>query len=87
MPSRIGQFVPNRKAVDSLRAGQVGYIIGNIKSLKEVHIGDTVTTDSPRLPPALPGYAQPKRMVYCGLYPSDGQRLQRTARRAREAEH
>ncbi len=69
----IGQFVPNRKAVDSLRAGQVGYIIGNIKSLKEVHIGDTVTTAGPGGAPALPGYAQPKRMVYCGLYPSDGQ--------------
>lgn len=69
----IGQFVPNRKAVDSLRAGQVGYLIGNIKSLKEVHIGDTVTVAGPGAAPALPGYDQPKRMVYCGLYPSDGQ--------------
>ncbi len=69
----IGQFVPNRKAVDSLQAGQVGYLIGNIKSLKEVHIGDTVTTAGPGAAPALPGYAEPKRMVYCGLYPSDGQ--------------
>ena len=69
----IGQFVPNRKAVDSLRAGQVGYLIGNIKSLKEVHIGDTVTVAGPGAAEALPGYDQPKRMVYCGLYPSDGQ--------------
>ena len=65
--------MPNRKAVDSLRAGQVGYLIGNIKSLKEVHIGDTVTVAGPGAAEALPGYDQPKRMVYCGLYPSDGQ--------------
>ncbi len=69
----IGQFVPQRKSVDNLRAGQVGYLICNIKSLKEVHIGDTVTTAGPNAATALPGYEQPKRMVYCGLYPSDGQ--------------
>lgn len=69
----IGQFVPQRRPVDSLTAGQVGYLICNIKSLKEVHIGDTVTVPGPSGAQALPGYAQPKRMVYCGLYPSDGQ--------------
>jgi GTP-binding protein LepA len=67
----LGQFVPQQQARTELHAGQVGYLICNIKSLDMVHIGDTVTTAvSPA--PALPGYQQPKRMVYCGLYPSDG---------------
>jgi GTP-binding protein LepA len=69
----LGQFVPNRKAVDALQAGQVGYVICNIKSLQEVHIGDTLTTPGAHGATALPGYQEPKRMVYCGLYPSDGQ--------------
>ncbi len=69
----LGQFSPKRVARDKLSAGQVGYIICNIKSLGQVHIGDTVTvaTGAPAI--ALPGYQQPKRMVFCGLYPSDGQ--------------
>jgi GTP-binding protein LepA len=69
----IGQFVPKRRPIDSLKAGQVGYLICNIKSLQDVHIGDTVTDSGPKAAPPLPGYLQPKRMVYCGLYPSDGQ--------------
>ncbi len=69
----MGQFRPRREACDQLQAGQVGYLICNIKSLKDVHIGDTVSIpgDKPAVP--LPGYARPKRMVYCGLFPSDGQ--------------
>ncbi len=68
-----GQFAPNQRPCDSLQAGQVGYLICNIKSLDEVHIGDTVTIPGEKGAPALQGYKQPKRMVYCGLYPSDGQ--------------
>jgi len=69
----LGHFVPERKSTDLLRAGQVGYLICNIKSLKDVFIGDTVAlaSDTETLP--LEGYQPPKRMVYCGLYPSDGQ--------------
>ncbi|MGB7327812.1 MAG: translation elongation factor 4 [Rubripirellula sp.] len=69
----LGQFVPQRQASESLSAGQVGYLICNIKSLGDVHIGDTVTITGDKGAPALPGYARPKRMVYCGLFPSDGQ--------------
>ncbi|WP_146439035.1 translation elongation factor 4 [Crateriforma conspicua] len=69
----LGQFTPQRQSRDSLSAGQVGYLICNIKSLSDVHIGDTVSVpgDNPAEP--LPGYDRPKRMVYCGLFPSDGQ--------------
>ena len=69
----MGQFVPGRKACDELTVGQVGYLICNIKSLGDVHIGDTVSTTGPDAAAALPGYDRPKRMVYCGLFPSDGQ--------------
>jgi len=69
----IGQFAPHRRACPELRAGQVGYLICNIKSLNQVHIGDTITTNGEPAGLALPGYQEPKRMVFCGLYPSDGQ--------------
>jgi GTP-binding protein LepA len=69
----IGQFTPGRVAREELTAGQVGYIICNIKSLGNVHIGDTVTVAEGEPAPELPGYQDPKRMVFCGLYPSDGQ--------------
>jgi GTP-binding protein LepA len=69
----LGQFVPQRKPREELRAGQVGYLICNIKSLGEVHIGDTVSISGDKAAPPLAGYARPKRMVYCGLFPSDGQ--------------
>ena len=69
----IGQFVPKRRPIHTLRAGQVGYLICNIKSLQDVHIGDTVVDTGPQAAPPLEGYQEPKRMVYCGLYPSEGQ--------------
>jgi GTP-binding protein LepA len=69
----IGQFRPKQTPCDELRAGQVGYLVCNIKSLNDVNIGDTVTRNSAQEVEPLPGYHEPKRMVYCGLYPSDGQ--------------
>ncbi len=68
----VGQFAPQKRPCDQLQAGQVGYLICNIKTLDLVHIGDTVATDKDNVEP-LAGYLEPKRMVYCGLYPSDGQ--------------
>ncbi len=69
----LGQFVPQRVPCDTLSAGQVGYLICNIKSLADVHIGDTITIAAEKCADPLPGYMRPKRMVYCGLFPSDGQ--------------
>jgi GTP-binding protein LepA len=69
----IGQFRPQREICKDLQAGQVGYLICNIKSLDQVHIGDTLTHAVGVAGVPLPGYKAPKRMVYCGLYPSDGQ--------------
>jgi GTP-binding protein LepA len=69
----LGQFAPQRRPCWELAAGQVGYLICNIKSMDSVHIGDTVSVPGNQAAAALPGYREPQRMVYCGLYPSDGQ--------------
>lgn len=69
----LGQFVPGRRACQQLQAGQVGYLICNIKSLGQVHVGDTVSIPGEGAAEPLTGYRAPQRMVYCGLYPSDGQ--------------
>jgi GTP-binding protein LepA len=69
----LGQFTPQRVSREKLSAGQVGYLICNIKSLGNVHIGDTITVAEGVPAQALAGYQEPKRMVFCGLYPSDGQ--------------
>jgi GTP-binding protein LepA len=69
----LGQFVPQRRACPTLQAGQVGYLICNIKSLGQIHVGDTVSVPGENAAEPLAGYRVPQRMVYCGLYPSDGQ--------------
>jgi GTP-binding protein LepA len=69
----LGQFTPKQTPRDELTVGQVGYLVCNIKSLEDVNIGDTVSIAGKDHAEALPGYQEPKRMVYCGLYPSDGQ--------------
>ncbi len=72
----LGQFVPQRRACEELVAGQVGYLVCNIKDVKDVHVGDTVTIPGDQAAAALPGYKSPQRMVYCGLYPSDGENFE-----------
>lgn len=69
----LGQFAPAQRPCETLRAGQVGYLVCNIKTLDEVHIGDTVSVPGDDASEPLEGYKEPQRMVYCGLYPSDGQ--------------
>jgi GTP-binding protein LepA len=69
----LGQFAPRPRPCQQLQAGQVGYVICNIKTLDKVRIGDTLTVAGPGAAAPLAGYQRPKRMVYCGLYPSDGQ--------------
>jgi GTP-binding protein LepA len=67
--TEIGQFRPGMEKCETLSAGQVGYFTANIKTIADVNIGDTVTDAfSPAAEP-LPGYKEPKPMVYSGLYP------------------
>jgi GTP-binding protein LepA len=57
----------------SLDLGSVGYVIANIKSLGEIDVGDTITSASNPAHMALAGYRKAVPMVYCGLYPNEGQ--------------
>src|SRR5207253_11106303 len=65
----LGQFRPAPTVCNELSAGQVGYFMAQIKKLEDVHIGDTVTDALRPTAEALPGYKEPKPMVYSGLYP------------------
>ncbi len=56
----------------SLEAGEVGYIIANIKNVRDAHVGDTITSEKNPAQKPLPGYQKAKPMVFCGLYPIDG---------------
>lgn len=67
--TEIGVFRPKMTPVDSLAAGETGYIIAGIKDVAEVRIGDTVTLYANPAAEALSGYREPKPMVFCGLYP------------------
>jgi GTP-binding protein LepA len=68
----IGYMSPAPTPVDQLETGEVGYLITGIKDVSEVKVGETVTsTDDPAEQP-LPGYREPKPMVFAGIYPMVG---------------
>ena len=67
----IGVRLPVPTPVAALGPGEVGYLIAGIKDVGEARAGETVTTAA-RPAKELPGYRDPKPMVFCGLYPVDG---------------
>ena len=67
----IGAFCPAPVNMPELSAGQVGFIAGSLKNVKDVRVGDTVTSAVRPALEALPGYRGVNPMVYCGLYPVD----------------
>jgi GTP-binding protein LepA len=68
----VGVRDPDPTPVEALGPGEVGYVIAGIKDVAEARSGETVTTDANRAAVALDGYRDPKSMVFCGLYPIDG---------------
>lgn len=68
--TEIGIFAPAMTELDELTAGEVGYICGSLKDVRDVRVGDTVTTSKSPAEP-LAGYRAPVPMVFCGLYPTD----------------
>ncbi|MEQ8842534.1 MAG: translation elongation factor 4 [Acidimicrobiales bacterium] len=68
----IGVRTPDSMPVDQLGPGETGYLIAGIKDVGEARSGETVTTDRKGADVALAGYAEPKPMVFSGLYPIDG---------------
>jgi GTP-binding protein LepA len=71
----IGVRTPDAVPVGSLGPGQVGYLIAGIKDLRSARSGETVTDAARPATEALAGYRDPKPMVFCGLYPIDGDEL------------
>ena len=68
----VGVFTPKLMPIKELRAGDVGYITGSIKNVRDARVGDTITEADRPTEEALPGYKPAVPMVYSGIYPVDG---------------
>jgi GTP-binding protein LepA len=69
----LGKFTPKmtpQPKGQPIAAGEVGYMVAAIKTLDDVHIGDTITQDVNPADKPLPGYQEPQQMVFCDFYPS-----------------
>ena len=69
--TELGIRTPSEVKTKSLDAGEVGWLAAQIKDIRDVHPGETVTSASNPTPLPLPGYRKINPMVYCGLYPVD----------------
>lgn len=67
----VGVFSPSEKSVDSLKPGEVGYVVANIKTTADVKIGDTLTLQRYPAKEALPGFRLIHPVVFAGIYPID----------------
>ena len=65
----LGVLTPKPVRVEALRAGEVGFVIANIKRVSDTRIGDTITDHDHPAAEALPGFEEIKPMVFAGLYP------------------
>lgn len=70
--TEVGIFNPKMMDVESLSAGEVGYLCASIKNVADTKVGDTVTLAAFGIDTPLPGYKQVSPMVYSGIYPADG---------------
>jgi GTP-binding protein LepA len=68
-PVEIGIFAPGMKPVQTLGSGEVGYIATGFKTVHECRVGDTITSAAVPASEPLPGYRNPKPMVFAGIYP------------------
>jgi len=69
----VGVLTPKPLYVDSLSAGEVGFVVASIKNVKDTKIGDTVTHANRPALKAFPGFKEVKPMVFAGLYPGDSE--------------
>jgi GTP-binding protein LepA len=67
----IGYLKLKKEPTDKLEAGDVGYVIGSVKSLQDARVGDTITHSNNRASEPIPGYKEVKPMVFSGIYPTD----------------
>ncbi len=69
--TEVGVFSPHMKPTEKLESGDVGYVLGSIKQISDVFIGDTITNDKDPINEPLPGFKEPEQMVFSGIYPVD----------------
>jgi len=72
-PVEIGVFVPGMEPTGRLMAGEVGYVATGLKSVRDCHVGDTLTTAQNPADQPLPGYRPAKPMVFASIYPAEGE--------------
>ena len=74
--TEVGTYSPGPVECRQLQAGEVGYICASIKQVSDARVGDTVTLDADPADEALPGYKKAQSMVYCGIYPAEGEKYE-----------
>lgn len=67
---------PKEEKIDELSSGEVGFVVGSIKNIMDVAVGDTITLDEKPASEPLPGYKPMKSMVFCGLYPIESTKFE-----------
>ena len=67
----VGYLQLGHKPTEQLEAGEVGYVVANVRGVREIRPGDTVLDAEHRAAPLLPGYRDIKSMVFAGLYPTE----------------
>ncbi len=71
--TEVGITTSKQHSVDKLEAGDVGYVVASIKNVKDARVGDTITDHNNPTETPLPGYKKVVPMVYCGIYPAEGE--------------
>lgn len=74
--TETGIFAPDHVPVKELKAGEVGYITASIKQVADARVGDTITDHQEPADTPLPGYRKVQPMVYCGIYPAEGEKYE-----------
>ena len=74
--TEVGVYAPGPVECKSLKAGEVGYICASIKQVADARVGDTITHDDAPAEEPLPGYKKVQSMVYCGIYPAEGEKYE-----------
>lgn len=74
--TEVGIISPGHIAVDELETGDVGYITASIKDIRSCRVGDTITLADNSTEMPLPGYKKATPMVYCGVYPAEGEKYE-----------
>lgn len=69
--ARLGVFSPDAMDIKELSAGDVGFLAGAIKEIRDVHVGDTITAAKDGAAEQIPGFREIQPMVFAGLYPAD----------------